>query len=224
MFCNDSATLRPVDGLGENETSAKLENSVRLYLVALRDPSALVDHDVIAELERAFERASDPIEQLRTLSSLERARVVDLAVLEQAFVRDARHWAERERVGVEAFRALGVPEATLCAAGLTRARKVSGRHSARAQVAGAGSVKAESIRRKVLGLDGSFSLLDVAALAGGSPMTIRKAVAELVASGHVRRLGPDPSHSGRGRAPILYEVVASIDPSGRRGSAVLASQ
>ncbi|MFN6119812.1 MAG: hypothetical protein ACK5CE_09310 [Actinomycetes bacterium] len=210
-------------GLVEGETRTKLENSVRMYLVALRDPSALVDHDEIAELEREYEQASDPIEQLRALSSLERARVVDVAMLEQAFVRDARRWAEQERVAVEAFRALGVPESTLSAAGLTRSQKGGGSRRGRAQIAGVGSVKAASIQRRVLELDGSFSLLDVASLAGGSPMTIRKAVAALVEAGRVRRLGPDPSHSGRGRAPVLYQVVASSDPSDPNGSSVLAS-
>ncbi len=208
----------------EGETSSTLENSVRLYLLALRDPSALIDHEEIAELERACEQASDPIEQLRTLSRLERARVVDVKKLEQAFVRDAKRWAEHEGVAVEAFRALGVPESTLSVAGLTRTQQVAGRRH-RAQVVGveSGSVTAESIRRKVLELDGSFSLLDVASLAGGSPMTIRKAVADLVDAGRVRRLGPDPSHSGKGRAPVLYEVLSTSDRSDRPAAGVLSA-
>jgi len=41
---------------------------------------------------------------------------------------------------------------------------------------------------------------------GGSPMTIRKALNELIADGTIERLGPDPDHHELGRAPIVYEV------------------
>jgi hypothetical protein len=38
-------------------------------------------------------------------------------------------------------------------------------------------------------------------------MTVRKAIEQMVESGNVERLGPDPQYRGRGRAPIRYRTV-----------------
>jgi hypothetical protein len=50
-----------------------------------------------------------------------------------------------------------------------------------------------------------FTLADVAHQIGGSPMTMRKAVDELVNSKKVVKLGPTPNWSGRGRAPLQFQ-------------------
>jgi hypothetical protein len=186
------------------------EISVRTYLVALTDPNSLIDQNEILALETACERASDPIDKLKALSKLERARVVDFWKLERAFVRDARQWAEREGVEADAFRALGVPDAILSEAGLTTRSRSQARRSSAGEASETRSVRTHTIQQQVIKLSDPFSLSDVASLVGGSPMTVRKAVDELVQTGCVRRLGPDPRHTGRGRAPILYEVVEAI--------------
>ena len=198
------------------------EISVRSYLAALRDPNSLIDQDEIAKLERWSEAAIDPIDKLKALSRLERARVADISTLERAFVRDARSWAKREGIEVEAFRALGVPDAILSEAGLTARPKspYSRRNSGEAD-GKTRSIRAHTIQQQIMKFLVPFSLSDVASVAGGSPMTVRKAVDELLQSGRVRRMGPDPEHKGRGRAPILYQVAEGIHLADRPDSDVL---
>ena len=188
------------------------EAAVRSYLLSLRDPSALVDQDAIDALSRQAAETTDPIEQLRLLSRLERAKAVDPAHYEHQFIRCARQWAEANEVSVAAFRSLGVPDATLRAAGLVAgAGRSSAPRQARRTTSGAGrapSVSAEQVKAHVRGLSGTFTMAAVIEAIHGSEITVRKAISELIEAGAVRSLGPDPHHRGRGRAPVRYETVA----------------
>jgi DeoR/GlpR family transcriptional regulator of sugar metabolism len=67
-------------------------------------------------------------------------------------------------------------------------------------------VTAETIMKHVRSLRGTFTMADVQSSVGGSPMTIRKGVQALVDDGTITRLGPMRNWTGRGRAPIVFEV------------------
>lgn len=188
------------------------EAAVRSYLLSLRDPSALVDQEAIDALSRQAAETTDPIEQLRLLTRLERAKAVDPAHYEHQFIRCAKQWAEANDVSTAAFRSLGVPEATLRAAGLVAgSSRPTGPRQARRSTGGSGrapSVSTEQVKAHVRGLTGTFTMAAVVEAVHGSEITVRKAIAELVDAGSVRNLGPDPHHHGRGRAPLRYETVA----------------
>jgi hypothetical protein len=188
------------------------EAAVRSYLLSLRDPSALVDQEAIEALTREAEQTTDPIEQLRLLTRLERAKAVDPAHFEHQFIRCAKQWADANDVSVAAFRSLGVPDATLRAAGLMAGagRGAAPRTPRRASGSSgrAPAVPSEQIKAHVLGLSGTFTMSAVVEAVRGSEITVRKAIGELVDAGRVRNLGPDPHHHGRGRAPLRYEIVA----------------
>ena len=191
------------------------EVAVRRYLQSRRDPSTLIDSVEIDRLQQQIDTSGDPIEQLRLMSQLERAKQVDLSHIEHDFIRCAKQWAEANDVSVSAFRTLGVPEATLRAAGLiagsgrkpgrpkadrsARAPRSSGRSS--------GNVSIEQVKAHVGSLSKRFTLNDVVDGVKASSMTVRKAVTEMVDAGQVRRLGPAQDHAGRGRAPIEYQLV-----------------
>jgi hypothetical protein len=191
------------------------EVAVRRYLQSRRDPSTLIDSVEIDRLQQQIDTSGDPIEQLRLMSQLERAKQVDLSHIEHDFIRCAKQWAEANDVSVSAFRTLGVPEATLRAAGLisgsgrkpgrpkadrsARAPRSSGRSS--------GNVSIEQVKAHVGSLSERFTLNDVVDGVKASSMTVRKAVTEMVDAGQVRRLGPAQDHAGRGRAPIEYQLV-----------------
>jgi hypothetical protein len=194
------------------------ETAVRRYLQFLADPTALRDEDRLEELRAAAERATDPIERLRAYSEIERAEQVDGSALEIDFIAAAKPFADTEGISPGAFRRLGVPIDVLVRAGLlsrasggrdagtatTRTSRSSGAAASRAPRApsvGADTIKA-FIRDNV---HGRFTLADVQGDVGGSPLTVRKAVDELVSVGEVRRLGPRQTHQGPGRAPIEYE-------------------
>lgn len=191
------------------------EGAVRLYLMYLTDPESLRDESRIKTLTADVERAKDPIEKLRALAELEKARAVDPGQFRDGFVRHAKAWADEQGISAGAFRELGVPDDALAEAGFDvgggrRGRGRAGGRRATPATSGrqrAKAVPADEIKRQVLDLGGPFTLSQVMDRAGGSPATVRKAVEDLVASGKVEKLGPAPDHSGRGRAPTLYAAV-----------------
>lgn len=192
-------------------TDAKVdpENAIRRYLLYLEDPNKLRDENEIQKKTRAVLDASDPIEKLKALSELEQVAKVDEAPLRAGFVEHAQTWADAERIPVSAFRELRVPDDVLRQAGFdvpasaARGRRgrgspeSSGRQRAKA-------VPVEEIKAYVLEQKGTLLLADIMGGLGGSPATVRKAVDELVEAGQVKRLGPMPDYTGRGRAPIQY--------------------
>lgn len=184
------------------------ERAVRDYLQFLDDPAKLVDEAETARLEQQLAGETDPIAKLRVVTELRRVRQADEDALRQAFSAHARSWAEANGIPVSSFRELGVDEATLRAAGFAvldprRPRRGAGRR---------GTTTVEQVKVSALGQRGTFTLADVAAVCGGSPMTVRKAINELIAGGRVERLGPTPGWSQPGRAPIQFRVV------GKRGT------
>ncbi len=176
------------------------EHAVRLYLQHLADPSASVDQSLVRELEAEVSRTTDPLDRLRVITALERARTVDGSALRQGFVRHARAWAEAEGIAPTAFLELGVPRDVLVEAGLLPASRRAGRTGD-----GRSKVTTGQIAAWVLGRTRPFTLADIEAELGGSPVTVRKALAELEADRRLTRLGTVPGHHGRGRAPLLFE-------------------
>lgn len=202
--------------MSDTTQSADLaEQAVRRYLEFLADPSSAVDGARVAELETALASSDDVIAKLKLHGELERSRQGDVAELRSAFARHARAWAQRNDVGVEAFRSLGVSDIALAESGFDLGRNTAGRAktapAARAPRATRGprstNVSAKTIRETILARTGTFTLALVMADAGGSPGTIRKVVDELEADGRVRNEGADPHHSGRGRSPHLFRVL-----------------
>ncbi|MBI2711034.1 MAG: hypothetical protein HYX34_15295 [Actinobacteria bacterium] len=189
------------------------EAAVRLYLLYLQDPTSLVDKSAVEAAQREVDAASDPIDKLKALAALERAKRTDAGELRAAFIGMAKQYAEAEGIPVSAFLELGVAEDVLADAGwdVGRARRRSRRGSPAPSSNGHGRrsraprVSIADVKEAAMAIDGPFTLNDVAERAGGgSPATVRKAVEELVDSGRVVRLGPAPGHHGPGRAPTRY--------------------
>ncbi len=195
---------------------ATAEAAVRRYLQFVADPSSLVDHAAIADLERQAQAADDPIDKLKLLSQLERSRAVDGERTKIDFIRYAKQWADANEISPAAFRALGVDDQLLLAAGIgarqrpaTRARRSAAGGDEGASPSGsarAANVTTAQIKLAVSRWTDEFVLADVVAKVGGSPITVRKALDDLVEAGTVVNLGPKQHHDGRGRAPFVYRV------------------
>jgi hypothetical protein len=184
------------------------EAAVRNYLLFLEDPSKLIDQAHVEELRRRAAEATDPIDRLKAYAALERAEKADDTKFKLDFISHAKTWAQAHGVGASVFRQLGVKDEVLRSAGLLPASR--GRKAALAVTPpNRSSVTAEAIKQHVLSRRGTFLLADLVADVGGSPMTVRKAVQELIATGAIRRLGPVSDRSRRGRAPVLFEVCNS---------------
>jgi hypothetical protein len=188
------------------------EEAIRSYLLFLDDPSKLRDEAEVQRRTLAVLEAQDPIEKLKALAALEKAAAVDEKALRAGFIEHARGWAAANGISVKAFRELKVPVDVLAAAGFEVAPE-RGRKSVTGTV-GTGevarrrpAVSAADIKEAVLTFAEPFTLNAVMAKVGGSPMTVRKAVEDLIAEGRVEKQGPVPGYAGRGRAPIQYALV-----------------
>lgn len=189
------------------------EEAVRRYLSWLEDPASLVDEQAVARAESAVAGASDPLARLHALADLEHARRADADGVEADFVAHARTYAEAESIPVAALQAAGVPDAVLRRAGFGVGGRGGRRGGAPRRSGGPAGTRApkvsiQELKAATLRLPKQFTLAELAAEAGGgSPQTVRKAVEELIAEGKARSLGPKPDHTGRGRAPTLYELA-----------------
>ncbi|MEZ5234211.1 MAG: hypothetical protein R2749_16115 [Acidimicrobiales bacterium] len=192
-----------------------------MYLQYLADPTKLVDQASVKKLESDVDKAKDPIDKLKAVAALERARAVDGQQHEDAFIRNARAWADAEGIPLAAFKTMGVPDAVLARAGFDDGRRRGGRSRSAAKRATtrsgrAKSTSADAIREWVLATAGTFTLADVQKGIGGSPATIKKAIDELIEADKVENLGAAAEHHGRGRARITTPSSAETDCSVKR--------
>jgi hypothetical protein len=187
------------------------ESAIRRYLNFLEDSSSLRDDAEIRRLENAVDKAIDPIDRLKAMAALERAKQVDGGDAEKEFVAVAKGWADANGVSAEHFRALGVAPAVLASAGfrgVRAARRGRGGRGGRAASRGrAKRVPVDDIKASLSTVGSRFTVRDLERASGGTNATVRKAVQELVKAGQARDLGADPNWSGRGRSPRIYERV-----------------
>jgi hypothetical protein len=185
-------------------TAPDAETAVRNYLLYLEDPAQLIDQAEMTRLRAAAKSATDPLERLRAVDGLRQLEEGGGERYREAFCAHAKAWAEANGIRPSSFREVGVDEATLRAAGFSV--RGSGRRAParRAPRSGRSMVRTDAVKAAAGRMAGTFTLADLSAASGASPMTIRKAVEELTAAGAVERLGPTPNWSQPGRAPIQY--------------------
>lgn len=190
------------------------ESAVRRYLAWVDDPASAIDEGAVERAELAFASASDPIDRLHAAAARERAKAADVDSISTDFVAHARSYAEVEGIPVEAFRTLGVADDVLAEAGFavpsSRGRRgpaAGGRKANQASGPRAPQIPVAQIKSVVDQMPQQFTLSQLAEKAGGgSPVTVRKAVDELITEGRAAKLGPDANHTGPGRAPTIYEL------------------
>lgn len=188
------------------------EQAVRRYLAWIDDPSTAVDQGAVEAAEAAFASATDPIAKLHAAADRERAAAADVGAIEHDFVVHAKAYADAEAIPAAAFAALGVSADVLKQAGFEVAGAKRGRGSASPARSSSGprapQVSVAAIKSVAGQMPKQFTLGQLADKAGGgSPVTVRKAVDELIAEGRAAKLGPAPDHQGPGRAPTLYELI-----------------
>jgi hypothetical protein len=179
------------------------EQAIRNYLTILNDPRALHEQD-ISELETKIDATDDPVERLRLRARIEVAKNPDTSKYEDAFVKHAKDWADEHGVSAEAFRAEGVPPATLRRAGF-RVRGDGRKRAASRRTVGdrRKRVDAGQVRNAIP--RGKFTARDVQDATGAAAAVVRRVLQEEVAAGTVIDTGPAQGHKGRGRAPTVYQ-------------------
>jgi hypothetical protein len=179
------------------------ETAIRAYLSYLQDPDSLVDNDKIATLEKEVAATKDPIERLIAMAALHRAREADPAAIISDFTKNARVWAEAEGVPESAFREMGVPGEVLQDAGFGKVRKSRATRN-KSDTPRRRAMSTDQLKEAILALDEPFSIRDVTERIGGSPVTVKNAIAALEGDGKIRRAGD--KHLGRGRAAKMWMV------------------
>jgi hypothetical protein len=184
------------------------ESAVRLYLTFLDDPQSLVDAKAVKKLEALVEKAKDPVDKLKALAALERARTADENTYRTAFINHAKLWADAEGVPATAFQQLHVPSDVLQAAGLLQTPK-RGRSRARVSQADLARrrppVKSERLEEGIVALTEPFTVKDVSEHIGGSAITVKAAIDRLLAQGRIEPAGE--RRGERGRASKLWTVT-----------------
>lgn len=180
---------------------ATKEEAVRNYLTALKEPESLIDSDAIEQATSELEATEDPIERLKLRQRLQELQSPTLESVEDEFVTHAKAWAEEAGIDPQTFAAEGVSAATLRRAGFS-----IGRSGSRGSRGGGRRRSSRTTTEEVIEAmpGGSFTVKQLREISGASPAVVRKAIAAEVETGHVAELGPDPDHSGPGRAPTLY--------------------
>lgn len=187
------------------------DQAVRAYLEFVRDPSTARDNAAIEASKSELAGSSDLLEQLRLISQVERLERADGEGLRQAFVRSAKSWASANNVSVSAFRQLGVNDIVLAESGFDLGNGRKGRGAAKASSTSdrnrprANSVSSASIREWALKESGSFTMAEVMAGAGGSLMTVKKVVSQMVQAQELQSLGQIAKAGVRGRAPEHFQ-------------------
>jgi tryptophanase len=176
--------------------------AVRNYLISLRDPSALRDDDAIADLHSRIEQTDDDVERLRLRQQLLDLQDPPLEQYEAAFVEHAKAWADDTGVTADAFVAEGVPAGVLRRAGF-RGVTDGGTRRTRRTTTRRRRVSADEVRAAIP--VGTFTVKDVQDASGASAAVVRRVIGEEVDAGNVTDQGPDPDHSGPGRAPTVYQ-------------------
>lgn len=181
------------------------DDAIRRYLNFLNDPTTLRDDARIARLQADADRATDPVDHLKALGALEQAKAVDGSDARDEFIAVVKGWANEHGVTADHLRTMGVPAADLSAAGFTVRGRGRSRSSASSPAKRSRRVPVEDIKGKLASVGSRFTVRDLEQASGGTNATVRKAIGELVAEGKAASIGPDPSWSGRGRSPVLYE-------------------
>lgn len=186
------------------------ESAVRNYLLALKEPDSLLDSERINQIEAQLAQEDDVLNRVQLQEELRKAQRADAGDYEDEFVTHAKEWASTQGVSADAFIAEGVDRAVLRRAGMLSARGGGrGGGSRRAPSAGGARtrVSREDVEQAVTGRrkNQTFTIKDVQEQSGGSVATVRKVISDLIDNGTITEEGPDPDHSGPGRAPTLYK-------------------
>jgi hypothetical protein len=185
--------------------AATQETAVRNYLLSIRDPGALRDESAIATLHSKLEESSDELERLQLRQQLLDSESPSLERYEDGFVEHAKQWADGTGISADAFVAEGVPAAVLRRAGFRGVgggRRRSSSRTSSSRTTPRSRVSSDEVRAAIP--KGTFTVKDLQERSGASAAVVRRVISEEVEAGNVSDEGPDPDHSGPGRAPAIY--------------------
>lgn len=188
-------------------TSEEAEQAVKEYLATIGQPKKRGRQArPKPDYEAATRGITDPIAKLDAIKA-ERERVADIVVgdaAEEGFVKYGKVWAKIHDYSREDFAALGISRRVLDSAfgGTSTPAKITKTTTTRAPRVSTKDL-ADAVAAKSPGT--WLTVSGVMREVGGSPATVRKVLDELAATGTLTDPIDDPKHSGKGRAPKVWE-------------------
>jgi hypothetical protein len=187
--------------------SEEAEQAVKEYLATIGQPRKRGRQArPKPDYEAATRGITDPIAKLDAIKA-ERERVANIVVgdaAEEGFVKYGKVWAKIHDYSREDFAALGISRRVLDSA--------FGSSSASVNVTKTTPTRAPRVSIKDLAAaieaksPGTWlTVSGVMREVGGSPATVRKVLDELAKAGTLTDPIDDPKHSGKGRAPKVWE-------------------
>ncbi len=184
--------------------SEEAEVAVKAYLATVGKPKprgrqARPKPDFAA----ATRGMTDPLAKLAAIKA-ERERVANIVVgdvAEDGFIKYGKVWADVNGYGREDFAALGISRRVLDSVFGGSAPRIKTTSTRAPRVSTKDLADAVSAKPAGAWLTVSAIMREV----GGSPATVRKVLDELAAAGTVTDPIDDPKHSGKGRAPKVWE-------------------
>lgn len=183
------------------------DKAVREAILLYTDPHALKDDKKIRRLESEIEQETEPVKRVKKRAQLEKENHIDDKDIERRFVKYAKRWTKHYNVSVDSLRTEGgIPPRLLKRAGLS----VRGAGpDKRTSYTGKGTkrvTQADVVKWLNKATTGSyFTLHDLQQHTGCSAGTARSALGAL--GDRIVSEGPDPNHTGPGRAPNVFRVV-----------------
>jgi hypothetical protein len=186
--------------------SEEADQAVTAYLATIGKPKARGRQArPKPDFDAATKGISDPLAKLAAIKA-ERERVANIVIgddAEDGFVKYGKVWAKIHAYSREDFAALGVSRRVLDSAfGSATPRVKANASSTRAPRVSTTDL-ADAIAAKPAGT--WLTVTGVMREVGGSPATVRKVLDGLAAAGTVTDPIDDPKHTGRGRAPKVWE-------------------
>jgi hypothetical protein len=184
--------------------SEEADQAVKVYLATIGKPKPRGRQArQKPDFEAVTKGIADPLAKLAAIKS-ERERVANIVVgdpAEEGFIQYGKVWAKIHDYDREDFAALGVSKRVLDAVFGGSAPRAKANSSRAPRV----SIKdlVDAITNKPAG-----TWVTVSGLmreVGGSDATVRKVLAGLAAVGTLTEPIDDPKHSGKGRAPKVWE-------------------
>lgn len=190
-------------------TKAEQEDAVRAYLESLLQPG-FVSKEIEA-LEQQLADETDVI-QIAVLKQAIRDERAGTKLLD-GFVANAKAWADGLGIDGRTLQEMGVANEILKRAGFdvqVASFAAPVRASRKRRSAEETEAARREVRKAVNQTRGTFTLRQIAERTGKDYADVKAVIDRALESGQVESLGPDPEHGGRGKAPNLFNKVASL--------------
>ncbi len=175
-------------------TDEMRDEAIRNYLIFLDNPEDLRDAEAISAKQQELASATDPLNRLHLHDELVSLRDLPETRFQAPFIANALEYAEHHGVSVAGFESLGVSRSVLREAGFDVQHPNKG-------------ISVLTVIEMVLEKDWTeFTKPAAQILTGSSPVTITKAINEMMKADQITLTDRTTTGTGRGARAKVYTI------------------